>query len=46
MRVDEVYFFGVSDGRINRMWGLGDTWTRLRQLRGDDAELGQLGSLS
>jgi hypothetical protein len=46
MRVDEVYFFEITDGRINRMWGLEDTWTRLRHLRGDDAELGQLGSLS
>jgi hypothetical protein len=46
MRVDEVYFFGIADGRIHRTWGLEDTWTRLRQLRGDDAELGQLGSLS
>jgi steroid delta-isomerase-like uncharacterized protein len=46
MRVDEVYFFGVTDGRIDRMWGLEDTWTRLRQLQGDDVELGQLGSLS
>ena len=46
MRIDEVYFFGIAGGRINRMWGLEDTWTRLRQLQGDDVELGQLGSLS
>jgi hypothetical protein len=46
MRIDEVYFFGFTDDRIHRMWGLEDTWTRLRQLQGDDVELGQLGSLS
>ena len=46
MRIDEVYFFRVSDGRISGLWGLEDTWTRLRQLQGDDAGLGELGSLS
>jgi predicted ester cyclase len=46
MRIDEVYFFGVTDGRVHRMWGLEDTCTRLRQLQGDDVELGLLGSLS
>lgn len=46
MRIDEVYFFRLADGRIIRMWGLEDTWTRIRQLQGDDAGLGELGSLS
>jgi predicted ester cyclase len=46
MRVDEVYFFRVSDGRVTGLWGLEDTWTRMRQLAGDDATLGELGSLS
>ena len=46
MRIDEVYFFRITDGRINRVWGLEDTWTRMRQLAGDDATLGELGSLS
>jgi predicted ester cyclase len=45
MRIDEVYFFRVADGRIDGLWGLEDTWTRMRQLRGDDARLGELGSL-
>jgi predicted ester cyclase len=31
-RVDEVYFFTVSDGRISAAWGLEDTPRRLRQL--------------
>ena len=30
--VDEVYFFGIEDGRIARAWGLEDTLSRLRQL--------------
>jgi predicted ester cyclase len=46
MRVDEVYFFRVSDDRITDLWGLEDTWTRMRQLAGNDATLGELGSLS
>jgi predicted ester cyclase len=46
MRVDEVYFFRFRDGVISGMWGLEDTWTRMRQLAGDDATLGELGSLS
>jgi predicted ester cyclase len=47
MRIDEVYFFTVTDGRIDRLWGLEDTWTRMRQLRDDErTELGELGSLS
>jgi ketosteroid isomerase-like protein len=45
MRVDEVYFFRTGDGRITGLWGLEDTWTRIQQLRGDSAELGELGSL-
>jgi predicted ester cyclase len=31
-RIDEVYFFGVRDGRLARAWGLEDTLTRSRQL--------------
>jgi ketosteroid isomerase-like protein len=46
MRIDEVYFFRTTDGRISGLWGLEDTWTRMRQLAGDDARLGELGSLS
>jgi ketosteroid isomerase-like protein len=46
MRIDEVYFFRIGNGRIARLWGLEDTWTRRRQLAGEDARLGELGSLS
>jgi hypothetical protein len=46
MRVDEVYFFRIGDGPITGLWGLEDTWTRMRQLAGDEARLGELGSLS
>jgi steroid delta-isomerase-like uncharacterized protein len=46
MRVDEVSFIRVTDGRISGMWALEDTWSRMRQLAGDDATLGELGSLS
>jgi predicted ester cyclase len=46
MRIDEGYFFRFADDRISGMWGLEDTWTRMRQLAGDDATLGELGSLS
>ena len=45
MRIDEVYFFRVADGRLSGVWGLEDTWTRMRQLGGRDATLGELGSL-
>jgi hypothetical protein len=45
MRVDEVYFFRVADDRITGLWGLEDTWTRMRQLGGGDVTLGELGSL-
>ena len=31
-RVDEVYFFGLVDGRITSAWGIEDTRSRLRQL--------------
>jgi predicted ester cyclase len=34
MRVNEVFFFEFENGRISRMWGLEDTWERLRQLGG------------
>jgi predicted ester cyclase len=46
MRVDEVYFFRITDERVSGLWGLEDTWTRMRQLAGDDVTLGELGSLS
>jgi len=46
MKIDEVYFFRLADGRIRGAWGLEDTWTRMRQLAGDDVTLGELGSLS
>ncbi len=46
MRIDEFYFFRFANGRIAGMWGLEDTWTRMRQLAGDNATLGELGSLS
>jgi predicted ester cyclase len=32
MRVNEVFFFEFENGRISRMWGLENTWERLRQL--------------
>jgi predicted ester cyclase len=31
-RVDEVYIFGVHDGRITEAWGIEDTPSRERQL--------------
>ena len=46
MRIDEVYFFRFADDHISNMWGLEDTWTRMRQLAGDDATPGELGSLT
>ena len=44
MRVDEVHLYHLTDGRIAKMWALEDTWSRMRQLAGDDATLGELGS--
>jgi predicted ester cyclase len=32
MVVDEVWFFTITDGRLDRMWSLEDTWARLLQL--------------
>jgi predicted ester cyclase len=32
MEVDEVWFFTVVEGRLDRMWSLEDTWSRLLQL--------------
>jgi hypothetical protein len=32
MEVDEVWFFTVAEGRLDRMWSLEDTWSRLLQL--------------
>lgn len=46
MRIDEVYFFRIAGDRIAGVWGLEDTWTRMRQLAGEHASLGELGSLS
>lgn len=34
MRIDEVYFFRFDGDRLDRMWGIEDTWTRLGQLFG------------
>jgi SnoaL-like polyketide cyclase len=45
MKVDEVYFFRITDGRIRSLWGLEDTWTRMRQLRGVAGDMGELGSI-
>jgi predicted ester cyclase len=45
MSVDEVYFFRVAGDRITGLWGLEDTWTRMRQLAGNNRTLGELGSL-
>jgi hypothetical protein len=46
MRVDEVYFFRIEDGRLAGVWGLEDTWSRMQQLAGSETTLGELGSLS
>jgi predicted ester cyclase len=46
MDVDEVSFMRITNGRIGRIWGLEDTWTRFKQLGGDDVTPGELGSLS
>lgn len=32
MEVDEVWFFTVLEGHLDRMWSLEDTWSRLLQL--------------
>lgn len=34
MKIDEVYFFRITDDRISGVWGLEDTWTRMQQLAG------------
>lgn len=31
-RVDEVYFFGLRDGRVSEYWGIEDDMARFRQL--------------
>lgn len=46
MRVDEVHFFRIDHDRVAGVWGLEDTWSRMRQLAGDAATLGELGSLT
>jgi predicted ester cyclase len=46
MRIDEVYFVRVDGGRLAGLWGLENTWTRMQQLAGSEATLGELGSLS
>jgi predicted ester cyclase len=45
MAIDEVYFFRVTHDRLARVWGLEDTWTRHRQLRGNPTRPGEHGSL-
>ena len=45
MRIGEVYFFRFAEDHITGMWGLEDTWTRMRQLADAQATLGELGSL-
>ncbi len=42
MRVDEVYFFTVLNGRLDGAWGLEDTWGRLRQLGTAEQAAGSL----
>lgn len=32
MRVDEVWFFTVTDERLDALWSLEDTWARVLQL--------------
>ena len=34
MKIDEVYFFRITDGRISGLWGLEGTWTLMPQLAG------------
>lgn len=46
MQIDEVAFYRITDDRISGVWALEDTWTRMHQLAGDDATLGDLGSLT
>ena len=46
IQIDEVYFFRFSGDHISSLWGLEDTWTRTRQLAGENSTLGELGSLS
>ena len=45
MRIDEVYLVRFAGDSITGMQGLEDTWTRMRQLAGAHATLGELGSL-
>jgi hypothetical protein len=40
MRIDEIYFFRIESGRMARLWGLEDTWTR-RRARGRGCTLGR-----
>lgn len=46
MDIAEIAIIRMTGDRMSRMWGLEDTWTRMRQLAGDDVQLGELGSLS
>jgi predicted ester cyclase len=46
MSVDEVHIYRLQDRRIAEVWALEDTWTRMRQIAGDDPTSGELGSLS
>ena len=45
MNIDEVYFFRLVDDRITGLWGLEDTWIRMRQLTGHDTHVGELRSI-
>lgn len=39
MQVDEVWFFRVAGGRLDEMWSLEDTWSRLVQLGTAEREI-------
>lgn len=46
MDIDEVFFFRLRGDRLDRMWGIEDTWTRLGQLFGAEraGELARAGA--
>ena len=46
MDIAEISIIRMTGDRTSRMWGLEDNGTRIRQLGGDDTQLGELGSLS
>lgn len=43
---DGLGIVGIGAVACMACWGLEDTWTRMRQLAGDDITLRELGSLS